>query len=376
MTQTSAAPGAHTIGACSAPIVTNPAQMNLEWFRRVLGDAGLLADSDLSAVDLEPVVGGVIARMVRATLTYAGPTSAPRSVIVKYPTDDPGSYGLAMAMSLYELETRFYQDVARLVPDLGLAKCHLAQLADNATDFTLVLEDLGPTAAAGDAMKAATADQCSRALGTLVAFQAPVWNSPILTKLEWLANPRRTHEIFDALPAGLDPFVNRFGDHLDSAHIELFEAVLPRAGEWVRSWQAPTVIQHGDFRSDNLMFPSDPDSDRTVVLDFQTVRLGPPGVDLAYFLGGSLETDARRAVERDLVAEYQQRLVNSGVDGFDFDAAWTAYRQGAMYGVYLLVGMGAQVEESENADTKTVELARGYADMALDLDAAGAAGLS
>jgi hypothetical protein len=29
--------------------------------------------------------------MVRATLTYTGPTSAPKSVVVKYPTDDPGS---------------------------------------------------------------------------------------------------------------------------------------------------------------------------------------------------------------------------------------------------------------------------------------------
>ncbi len=82
------------------------------------------------------------------------------------------------------------------------------------------------------------------------------------------------------------------------------------------------------------MFPSDPDSDRTVILDFQTVRLGAPGVDLAYFLGGSLQTDVRRTVERDLIAEYQQRLVNSGIDGFDFDAASTAYRQGAMYGVF------------------------------------------
>ena len=41
-------------------------------------------------------------------------------------------------MSLYELETRSYQDVAPLVPDLALAHCHLAKLADNATDFTLV----------------------------------------------------------------------------------------------------------------------------------------------------------------------------------------------------------------------------------------------
>jgi hypothetical protein len=363
------------LGTSSTPIVTSPEQMDVEWFRSALGGAGLLAESDLSSVNLEPVGGGIIARMVRATLTYAGPTAAPSSVVVKYPTDDPGSYGLAQAMGMYELETRFYQDVAPLVPNMGLAHCYLAQLADDATDFNLVLEDLSETATAGDVLKAASADECSRALGELVAFQAPLWNSPKVAQLEWLADPRRTIGVFDALPAGLETFVTRFGDRLDASHIELFESVLPRAGDWVRSWKAPTVVQHGDFRSDNVMYPTDPGSDRTVVVDFQTVRLGPPGLDAAYFLGASLPTDQRRAVERDLIAEYQQRLVKSGVDGFDFDAAWAAYREGAMYGVFLFVGMGAQVEDSERAVSVITDQIRRYADMAIDLEAPHAAEL-
>jgi hypothetical protein len=350
--------------------------MNLEWFRSALGGAGLLTESDLSAVELEPVGGGVIARMVRATLTYAGPSTAPKSVVVKYPTDDPGSYGLAQAMGMYELETRFYQDVAPLIPDMGLARCYLAQLADDATNFNLVLEDLSGTAAAGDVLKAASADECSRALGELVAFQAPLWNSPKVAQLEWLADPRRTIGVFDSLPAGLETFIARFGDRLDPAHVTLFESVLPRAGEWVRSWKAPTVVQHGDFRSDNVMYPTDPSSNRTVVVDFQTVRLGPPGLDAAYFLGASLPTDQRRAVERDLIAEYHQRLVNSGVADFDFDAAWAAYREGAMYGVFLFVGMGAQVEDSERAVAVITDQIRRYADMAIDLEAPKAAGLA
>jgi Ecdysteroid kinase-like family len=362
-------------GTSATPIVTSPDQMNLDWFRSALGGAGLLAEADLSGVELDPVGGGIIARMVRATLTYAGPTSAPGSVVVKYPTDDPGSYGLAQAMGMYELETRFYQDVAPLLPNMGLAQVYLAQLADNATDFNVILEDLSGTATAGDVLRAASADECARALGELVAFQAPLWNSPKVAQLEWLADPRRTIGVFDALPAGLETFVARFGDRLDAAHIKLFESVLPRSGEWVRSWKAPTVVQHGDFRSDNVMYPTDPDSDRTVVVDFQTVRLGPPGLDAAYFLGASLPTDQRRAVERDLISEYHQRLVKSGVEDFDFDDAWAAYREGAMYGVFLFVGMGAQVEDSERAVSVITDQIRRYADMAIDLDAPQAAGL-
>jgi aminoglycoside phosphotransferase (APT) family kinase protein len=143
----------------------------------------------------------------------------------------------------------------------------------------------------------------------------------------------------------------------------------------VRSWKAPTVVQHGDFRSDNVLYPIDPGSDRTVVVDFQTVRLGPPGLDPAYFLGASLPTEQRRAVERDLVAEYQERLVSAGVEGFDFDAAWAAYREGALYGVFLFVGMAGQVEDSERAVAVITDQIRRYADMAIDLEAPQAAGL-
>ena len=357
------------------PFATRPDEMNVEWFRKVLDGAGLLDESDLSAVQLEPIGGGIIARMVRATLTYAGPTSAPKSVVVKYPSDDPGSYGLAHAMGMYELETRFYQDIAPLVPGMGLAHCYLAQLADDATTFNLVLEDLSGTATAGDVLKPASADECSRALRELVAFQAPLWNSKKVAELEWLADPRRTIGVFDALPSGLGVFLNRFGERLDASHVKLFESVLPQAGKWVRSWKAPTVVQHGDFRSDNVLYPTDPGSDRTVVVDFQTVRLGPPGLDPAYFLGASLPTEQRRAVERDLVAEYHQRLVSAGVEGFDLDAAWAAYREGALYGVFLFVGMGGQVEDSERAVAVITDQIRRYADMAIDLEARQAAGL-
>lgn len=357
------------------PIVGEVELMTLDWFRAVLGEAGLLAEADLAAVDLEPVEGGIIARMMRARLTYTGTTNAPASVVVKYPSDDPGSRGLAVAMGMYELETLFYRDIAPMVPNLGLAKCYSAQLSEDAATFNLILEDLGTGMRAGNVLETATPSECSTALGELVKLQAPLWNSAQLADLAWLADPRRTIGVFDSLPAGLAPFLERFGDHLAASHVSLFESVVPRAGEWVRSWKAPTVIQHGDFRSDNLMFATDPESDRAVVVDFQTVRLGPPGLDPAYYLGSSLPTADRRAAERELIAEYRDRLVFSGVEGFNRDECWSAYREGAMYGVLLFVGMASQVESSEQADRIIIDQIRRYADMALDLDAPQAAGL-
>jgi hypothetical protein len=356
-------------------LVANTEALDLNWFKRVLTAADASGGDQLREVTLEPVPGGLMAGMVRASLSYTGQTSSPDSLLVKFPTNDAGSLSVAHAMSMYELETRFYQDIAPLVPDMGLARCYLAELSDDAKEFTLVLEDLSSELQAGDVLRPSSIDECSRALGELAKFQAPLWNSSRLSNLKWIADGGRTVGVFDALPAGLPQFLARFGDQLNQAHVTLFERVIPQAGAWVRSWQAPTVVQHGDFRSDNIMFSIDPRNPRVAVIDFQTVRLGPPGVDPAYYLGSALTTEDRRSAERELIAEYHEQLLSAGVSDFGFDACWDSYRNGAMYGVLLFVGMAGQVASTERGDQLIVDQIRRYAEMALDLDAPAAAAL-
>lgn len=357
-------------------VIGGPEEMTADWFEVALRDAGVLDGASITSIDSEVVGGGLMARMLRVGLTYDGPTSAPATVIAKFPTDDPGSLGLAQAMGFYEQEVRFYQDLAPLLGNMSLPRCYSASISEDGQNFTLVLEDLSSTTRPGDVLTESSVEECAAALEQLAAFQAPLWNSSTVAALPWLSDRTRTFAIFDGLTAGLKPFVGRFGAALDPAHVALFETVLPRAGEWARSWESPTVVQHGDFRSDNLMFGAAPGAPPVTVIDFQTLRLGPPGVDPAYFLGSSLSTATRRAVERDLVAGYHERLVAGGVTGFSGEDCWTAYRQGALYGVCLFVGMASQVESTERGDRVIVDQIRRYADMALDLDAPAAAGLT
>lgn len=356
-------------------IIDSTEDLTTDWFTAVLARGGLSGGARVAAVDLEPVGGGVIARMVRASLTYDG-AGGPESLVVKYPTSDAGSLGVATAMGLYENEVRFYQEIAPHLGSMSIPGCHYAELDEETGKFVLVLEDLTGSTKPGDVLTASTPEECSRTLAELVSFQAPLWDSPVIRNMSWIADPTRTHNVFDALPQGLQPFLARFGEGLDQEHLTLFETMLPQAGAWVRSWGSPAVVQHGDFRSDNLLFGTAPDVRPITVIDFQTVRLGPPGVDPAYFLGSSLSTAERRETEQSLIKEYHDRLVSEGVGGYDFDSCWTAYRAGAMYGVCLFVGMASQVESSERADRLIVDQIRRYADMALDLDAPKAAGLA
>lgn len=357
-------------------IVTRPEGMTPAWFSAVLRDAGVLPRGPVETVALDPFGGGVMTNMVRAKLTYADAGAGPASVLVKYPSDDAGNFHIAQVMGLYELEVRFYRDIAPRLPRMSIPRCYSAQIDDATGRFTLMLEDRSEGTQPGTHLSTVTAEQCSAVFRELAYFQAPLWNSPILREFAWLDDPRRTLGIFDAMATGLAPFLARFGHALEPAHIKLFEQVLPLAGQWARSWKPPRVLQHGEFRSGNVLFGTAPDAPPVTVIDFQTVRVGPPGVDPAYFMGGSMPAEHRRKIERPLIQEYHERLLGAGVTEFDWDACWRSYREGAMYGVYLLAGMAGQVEPSERNDKVILDLAQQFAAMAVDLEAPKAAGLA
>lgn len=349
--------------------VSSADELTPEWFTQVLGSSG----SAVTDVEIDQVGGGAMCRMVRATLTWAAEGS-PESVIVKFPTADAGTRALAQAMRMYELEVRFYRDLLPHLGDVSTPTCLFAELDEATGAFTLVLTDLSGRTRPGDVLEESTSDECNAVLAELAHLQGASWNSPTTAAMAWLADHQRTVEVFDSMPAGLEPWLARFGHALEPAQVALFETVIPLAGKWIRSWDGPSVVQHGDLRTDNILFSLDP-VPRATLLDFQTVRLGPPGMDPAYFLGSSLSTEARRGNERSLLAEFHDRLTATGVSGYDFNDCFHAYREGALYAVYLFCGLSSRVAPSERVDRVIADQTRRYADMALDLEAAQLAGL-
>jgi hypothetical protein len=352
------------------------ADITPEWMTAVLSAEGLLDGARVSQLSSEPIGDGQMCQMLRVTIEYDSATTAPTSVIAKLPVAEPRSLALAQAMGMYELETGFYRDVVRGSDRAEVPRCYFAAIDPETSRFTLLLEDLSARTRPGDVLQATSVEDCARVLDALVRFQAPQWNSPALHDRAWLGGQRRTHALFDAMQDGLDGFIQRFGAALEPEHVALFNRVLPQAGAWARSWKPPLVLQHGDFRADNVLFATDPTATAPVtIVDFQTVRAGPPGIDVAYFLGSALDTDQRRAAEHELVEHYHHGLVRAGIQDYSFEACWNGYRAGALYAVFLFVGLSAQIGPSERAEQVIASQIRRYADMALDLDAAAAGGL-
>ena len=107
-------------------------------------------------------------------------------------------------------------------------------------------------------------------------------------------------------------FSTRYADELgdDAATLRQSAAL---TGRWAAIDTGTTALVHGDYRLDNLMFPDAHDGvgDGVSTVDWQTLAIGPPGRDLAYFLATSLFVDDRRAHERALLQEYVDELAGS-----------------------------------------------------------------
>ena len=117
-----------------------------------------------------------------------------------------------------------------------------------------------------------------------------------------------------------------------------FEAGLPDGGaellqEFSHSYlklntalaeRAPWTLAHQDFRVENMLF-GDAENDEVTVIDWQGIGRGPGAYDLAYLLGGSMDTQLRRDNEKDLVVAYHDELCQQGVADYSFESAWDDY---------------------------------------------------
>jgi hypothetical protein len=202
-----------------------------------------------------------------------------------------------------------------------------------------------------------------------VALHAPRWNDPTLRGIEWLDRTSpESAAATAAIVASLYPgFVERYGDRLDPEVIGAMDTAVERIGDWWRGLPGAYTVLHGDFRLDNLLLGAEADHIWTV--DWQTVVLGNGIADAAYFIGGNLLPDIRRAKEDQLTRHYHQALVDSGVADLSWEECWARYRHGAWHGVYLCIAASMLVEQTDRGDLMFTTNTDRHVRHALDLDA-------
>ena len=325
------------------PLPLRPSQLAPAWLTAALRSTGTLTDGSVTSADSEIIGAGIgfIGTVVRATLTYSG-TPGPETVIAKLPSEDPGSRMVGVAFGLYEREVRFYEDLAG---ECGLRtpRPYFANYDAANGQSVILLEDLRE-GTFGDQVAGSSKAEAELAIDAIGRFHARWWESPEFEKHPWIASGIETiRQPIQMMYEGVwRTCLERFG-HLFPAYIRDMVPELGRRTMAALDQMAtgPATLCHGDYRPDNLFFGAPGNPDRLVVCDWQGPGKAPGVVDAAYFITGSMEPDARRAHEDELLRRYYAHLREGGVKDYSFAQLETDYRgyfAGVVAGAVVLLG--------------------------------------
>jgi hypothetical protein len=300
-----------------------PQDVTADWL------AAALATDTVRDVTVGPVGTGQTGASYRISVTYSADTGLPESFVAKLSSQDP-DVRARVALG-YRSEVEFYRGVAETLC-LPVPRCYHCDISDDGADFVLLLADMAP-AVQGDQIAGCGLTEAELAVRAMAGLHGPRWCDPGWLEFPATAMPKpddaaALRGLGDAARMAADITLEKLG----AAMTEADRRTLDEAASLVTPWLVlePTrfSLLHGDYRLDNLLF--DPGRTQVTVVDWQTLAVGLPARDLAYFVATSLRPDDRSAFEQRLVETYHRALLDYGVTEYDRDTCWRDYRLGML----------------------------------------------
>ena len=309
----------------------NREAITVDWLRLALAAGGAINVPAIKDAVIEPIGAGVglMAEILRCRLVYEDDAArGPESVIVKLPTPDPKSLRLSKQQMFYKREYAFYRGVAPHAP-VRTPSLLYGDFEARGQRFVFVLEDLRGMETA-DEMAGVGAEQVKRAVRAVARLHGRFWNhvdQPPASGLHATTSLKVRPLVQLVYLVSLVPTLKKFGEFFSDDMRRLAEAFGPRIADYMGDVAAgPQTLIHGDFRTDNMFFGAE-GGDDFAVIDWQASGIGSGLWDVAYFLGGSVSTETRRRIEREVLEEYHETVCGMGVEDFTFDDCWRLYRQ-------------------------------------------------
>ena len=223
---------------------------------------------------------------------------------------------------------------------MPIPKHYHCEISSDGGDFVLLLADMAP-AVQGDQIGGCTLDEAALAVRALAGLHGPTWCDPRWTDFPGLAMSIATEDavkgLGDIAVMATQITLERLGSRMTAEDRETATEAMSMVTPWLMADRDRFSLMHGDYRLDNMLF--DPDRTRVTVVDWQTLGVGLPARDLAYFTGTSLLPEARSLADEDLVAAYHAELSAYGITDYDRETCWRDYRVG-MLQVPLLTTLG------------------------------------
>jgi hypothetical protein len=329
-----------------------------DWLTEVLKTRSVISvDAVIVGRDVE-ILGagqGFMCELARLTLQY-GNGSGPDTVVAKIPTVVADNRNNGELNGVYERELRVYEELLpQLDADIPLPGIYYAAIDANPKaaqaietlrrldrlplwllrmlvwalakvgkaqryPSVLLIEDLRPPAQIGDQVAGCGVEQAREVLTVVARLHAASWGDRAPQANHWIVSigvaPRFIRAVF---ATGQRKFKKNFG-HVLGDHTR---AALPRAQKEVDgrlrrlTQNLPQCLTHGDYRLDNMFF--NPDGSVAAVIDWQTARLGPAVIDVAYFISGSVHATVPESDVEELLAHYHRALEVAGVGDYPLE---------------------------------------------------------
>jgi hypothetical protein len=302
----------------------------------------------------------------RYILAYDGPcSSAPVTLIAKFPAADEQARAMAGAQGAYYNEVMFYRHLAP-----GTTMCtpalYATEVSEDRTEFLILMEDMAP-AEPGSQLVGESREHAELALREAAKLAAAYYGNEEIGALDYvMAAARDDGGAFGQalMEQNWPGFLDRFGAGLSSDCIAFGDRYAQNHAHFVTRFQGPKTLVHGDFRSENILFHGA----TATIVDWQTLGESSALADAAYFLGGSVEMENRREWEKDLIENYRCYLEEEGVT-LSAQDCWEQYREYAMHGLMITVLGACFTAPAERSDRMFLAMIQRHLQQCVDLDA-------
>ena len=339
----------------------HPKKFTTDWLTEKLN----FLPKSLKNFSYESVGSGQVGDSYRISLDWRD-KKGPETIIAKCSAKDLISRQTAKNMNLYEIEARWYNEYANKIP-IRSPHAYFVGLDNNDIgNFVMLMEDLSPAKQISQ-MDGCSVDDIKLILDEAAILHSSYWNHKSLSKIKWLNYGKGRKKFINQFLKEIYPeWCSRYNGRIDSSIIEMGKSLIDRYESYSSIEAKPTVLSHGDFRLDNMLFYDI--KGRVAILDWQTLSAGAPMSDIAYCISTSFSNSNERKIhEESLILRYLEKLKLSE-DIYSREMAWRDYRRYAFVGFLMGVISSMLVKRTERGDEMFAVMVERSGNQAIDLE--------
>jgi len=328
-------------------------ELTEEWLTKALREAGIITESKVisftaSLIGQEWGFTGEISR-IEPVYDFVE-DKAPASLVVKFPnsSSEPlSAYKIKknksekskkLHVKRCKQEILFYRHLAKDA-GIGTPEMYYSESDPGSGVFVLLLEDI-KNASIGDALKGCSPGEAEIIIKEMAKFHSKWWNSPNFKDFSWL-NPywgsdwQVRKNLYEQR---LEQFLARFGHMLPLYVRDIMTKLSYCYGNVIQKLaKPPFTMVHRDLHLDNIFLNTGNDHVPVIVIDWQSVGIGRGVIEFANFLFVSLNTEEKRACEKELMKLYHSELVRKGIKDYSFDEFFNECRLVLLWQIGFIV---------------------------------------